>query len=241
MKISKMAFLALSITVALVTYAANRKVTIPVGKDGLTLVNGSDAAVSYNLSCHSNANVSLFSSNSQSLAAKAKLVLGSGNACVNSLHSSNVTTWSNAMSLCGPDVAFNSAAVQCASGYHLCTHAEIIANSASIFRDGWMSLTQFDSTYAHGNSTSTGSWSNSDQNISTATNPPYFTAYGYNYCSTGLNTAGSVLSNCWKDWGSNRGTFCCPDVSISNISTCTVEILSGGYLQSPQFKGNAPF
>ncbi len=58
--------------VALMVFAATRKVTIPLDKNsGINLLNGSAATVTYNVICHTTGGSTVFTSNGLTLTTKA--------------------------------------------------------------------------------------------------------------------------------------------------------------------------
>lgn len=233
-------------TVALVAFAASRKVTIPVTKSGLQILNGSSVSVTYNLNCYGTNGAVAFTSNGLTLASHGAKEFGSDEACSGS-HYSGTSSWPNGMGLCGSPVTRPSSESQCGNDYHVCSVSEVVAGLGGAWpTQGWVSTNGFNSTWAFGYTSDTSFWSGGDINLQFANNEYPIAASTGNYCATGPGTNGTVYNSCGRAYsGATHPTYCCPNSPIGNVTHCTVEIDSstpaGGYLQSPQFKGSAPF
>lgn len=265
----QVALLSVVNLIGLYSYAtSSRKVTIPLtvtntslsapSPSALLLNNGSSVSVTYSLNCYSNNGTPTYSKSGLVLNPKAQIAHGRGAMCSNGSYPALGSDLKNDMLACGYG-QFGSggvtAAGQCPSGYSLCTHAQVQANGSALgmHQTGWTSdvVTAFVSitarpfyTSTNNGSTWNGGYSSSDTPISSA-NPNSKCAND----SSGAGAQGncsSVSDNYGA--GAEASSFCCKNVGTlveTPSHSCVVEIESStspeGYLQSPQFKGGAPF
>lgn len=223
-----------------------RKVTVPLfansassSSDGLSLLNGSNVAVTYSVTCFGKNGTQLFSKSGLVLNAKAKAVHGRGILCANDVAGGTGSggTFAGEMVTCGSPPQ-SQAAAQCGTGYSLCTRAQMIANKGTVtYASGWVSdLGEFP-TLHFGNGSF---WSSASVT---------FLAGSINsteYCAS--DSSGTDAINYCSPGYPSTPSFCCKNAGFTNepvAHSCSVEIESstpqGGYLQSPQFKGGAAF
>ena len=229
-----------AMALSLVVFAAQRKVHIPTD-NGLKLANGSTGVVTYNLTCFNSTGGTVFTSNGLTLSAKASTNYGNSsgsNSSFCSASSNMYTSYSSSMQTCGPYTQYSNASSSCGSGSHLCSVGEWYSNRGGGFWSGWVDASSFSGTWSY--STDYGStWSNA----TLTTYKPGASPYQSNtVCASSSNGGGTTYSQCqpYDATGWSAPAYCCGGNS-SNVTACDVTITSSGHLQSPQFKGNAPF
>ena len=230
-------FSAASMT-CLYVFATSRTVSIPADSGTINLLNGSSEGVTYNMTCYSSSGAVATSYSNVTLNPKAgtNYSFSSNVTCNNG---ANVANWATqSMILCNSSTNAFSADDSCPTSYHLCLGTEFatIANSYSISTVGWISSNGFSNPYGY--SYNSGSNYNS---ISLASGNPIGTNMSSYYCnSTGTNGAGTIIHYCsYSNPADSHGSFCCG--SPVSASSCEITVTTGGFLQSKQFKNNAPF
>lgn len=239
--------LALSLGAALYSFATARKVSIIAQDQQISLVNPSSATVSYDVTCYSTSGSAVLNQAGQALSAQSNRKIsrtpcGSGSSGSGStVYPSIISTDQTAVS-CGGYVY--DGANYCPAGTTLCSRAALVSKTiiqtgSGAVLYGVSDYNQYGSSgsiYYNFGGTSYSGYDMSSYGLSYYNDPTY-------YCS---NTSSGGVSHCnhfyiWN-W-TNLG--CCSDGSgtfIPSISYCDVTVQPGtGHLQSPQFKGGAPF
>jgi hypothetical protein len=257
---ARLGIISVMLTVGLFVFAiAPRKVTIPVNTStgssdaGIKLMNGGTSTVNYNLKCYNESGTQTFAKSNLFLGPKAQTNHVTGKHCAS--YTSYYTNLGNGMVVC--DYAYYSnRSSSCVNGYTVCSMSQFQANYPGTSPYGysnwsgsaWVELsgTGLDTS---GNS---GSWGISYSSGSTwSSNTSNFvgiaTSNSSNRCNTSPTGGGATFNNCGEGALYNTyGVFCCPGPNAEALSaSCQVEVdatsAADAYLQSPQFKGGAPF
>lgn len=256
-KISPQILFGLIGGISLVAFAITpRKVTVPAhatsssgsASSGVTLFNGSSSPVTYKVTCYDKTGTLQFGPNTHTLNSKAKVVHGETPKCQGNSYDSYIGKYANGMMNCGwtssPTVS------SCPTNYHLCSFSEVQANAGTDTsgRRGWVGSGFSFSVSANWSIGYSSNSSMSYQNYSSySPEVPVPVADSTKYCFSGANGTGNQQQFCTSiyngDW---RGNFCCPNTGAEKSAhSCDVEITdptpASGYLQSPDFKANAPF
>ncbi len=234
----------------LVAFAAQRKVTIPVGPGGVELVNGSPVTVTFNAVCYDTSGASILSSNGATLAAKQKATFATP--ILPTCGSTNTVgqTFQNGMISCEPQEMHPEPLDNCGTGYHLCTVAEFGANKGASYATTDAFLSSSGLTSWGYNSSNTSPY---DTNWHTVTggadSVPVASWDSTDLCSpNSIDGSGTQVSACTfrsTSAGPYGNAMCCPDGPVGTASVCEITIdgstPANGHLQSPQFKGGANF
>lgn len=235
-KIGLLAIVSVLATVWLYAFAANRKITIPADATGIKLFNGWTATVTYNATCFDSTGAQTFSSNSLTLGSKqATTLIGSGTpTCANGTNM-DTSSFINGMGGCTPYTDYAAALGNCGSGYQPCTIAEYNTNRNGMTTDSFLGAGGLSATWSY-SSDNASTWND----VAVASFKPKASYNSTEYCAPGSNGGGgATVAYCYYDSGGMADMLCCP--TSGSASSCTVEIVGTGHLQSPQFKGNTPF
>ena len=237
---------------------APRKVTIPAivnnssgsTSQGVELLNGSANPVTYKVTCYDKAGTTVFGPTNHTLTAKQKAVHGATPLCTNG-NTGFTGKFTGSMLGCGS--TYNNGSVGdpllCPVDFHQCSFSEMQANSGE---DHSPTLAAVSSGFTF---SVTGDWSTGSSSNSSMTYMNQTFSYGFpapvadsnSYCYSGSNGNGTSQSHCMVGYSwSNKQTLCCPNSGAERTAhSCDVEVVdpttSGGFLQSPQFKGSSPF
>ncbi len=215
---------------------------------GINLFNGSNVTVNYKVTCYDAKGTQTFQKTSLSLSAKNGKTHGGPLKCGNG--SNPYKTYSNGTTLCG-DTLTATASV-CPENFQLCTFDQVKQTpyqdsySEGYSNSGWVGSGfnfSVNSTWSNGyTSNSSTSWidRNYDPNYL-----PFASVNPYASCNSGSFGSGTTQINCTYHY-MYAPNFCCPQSGAEIPSySCDVEIdpstPTKGFLQSHQFKGNAPF
>lgn len=241
----KIVFLGLINAIAIIAFALDRKVTIPADPtSGITLLNSSDSAVTYDLRCYATDGVAGLVSSNLVLSPKSSTNISyaansSGAACA--LGTTNATYGGTGMAFCDHSTGYTAAATSvCGAGWTLCTAAQWNARR-SASTNAWLSSEGFASTYSTSYDTGATFFDTTLSGFA-----PISHSYNGFVCATQAAGAGTQYTNCHGGWtGSTYGSMCCaiPGYTATPTATasCEVTVKGAGHLQSRQFKGNAPF
>jgi hypothetical protein len=236
-----------------------RKVTIPAHSAnssgsvsaGVELYNGSPVAVSYKVTCYKDTGAVAFGPTNQTLNAKQRKTHGATPSCSSGAYS---YTGKFINGMIGCDLyAYAPNVASCPANHHLCSFAEVQANAGDDHNSvrGWigsaMSFTVSADWSAGYSSTSSMFYNYVTYSSGGYGDLPAATADSYAHCFTGTNGSGTDQPYCSNYYYYNsRYNFCCPEAGAEGTAhSCDVEVVdptsTGGYLQSPQFKGSSPF
>ncbi len=230
-----MAIFAIGTTYWMYAFAANRKVTIPADTDGIKLFNGWTSSVSFTATCYSTTGSLAFSTDITLPSRQSTNLVASGTAtCLNGGGTLDTTGMNNGMGGCPTLYTDNATALtSCPTNYQPCSPQQWFANRVSATTDGF--LADMAPTWSFSTDAG-GTWTNN------SSGKPRGSYTSTEICATAAAGGGSQIPYCtsteYATW--DGGVICCP--TVGTASSCVVEITSaGGHLQSPQFKGNAPF
>lgn len=250
--------LSVGLSVALVAFAQGRKVSVALNSgSSLELANGSNVPVSYTVTCYGSANGVAATNITNTLGARgytSYYFYSGASAHVGCTYTNAAWTSSDLrLVFCygsaSTYVPYASAASVCnaSAGYSLCSTSQLLtfADYTNSWATGWVNASSFAS----------GSYSNymspgyTDFDGTTA---PVYASNASSYCATSTGGAGTPFAHCEGYPRSNYyPAACCASVAptapwaTGDVRSCDVEISSDtsaeGFLQSPQFKANAPF
>ncbi len=232
----------------LTSYQANadRSISISVPKGSLELTNPSAVTVTYTAECYdkvTGANIVTGHSNA-TIATKKGVSIANFAGCAAG------ATLNKALSqgpiFCGASTNYADAASKCGAASHMCSIGDLITAGVvpAEFIEGYY-LKPHDSTTAwYSTYDSWGKNSTRDTSLDAPYTYMKNTGYQCSLLSSG-NNSGNSLTYCGsgKSSSTKTGTVCCPD--NAGFVSCKVTIhgaaASAGHLQSPQYKGGAPF
>lgn len=248
-RLVKQVIFAAVVTTAIVAFASQRRVNIIGGTAGSTsgtrmveLQNGSTVPVNYTITCYSNGSVVPSMNNiSQSLTPRmsksyGEILCGNGSSATTANFNS-----SSGAHACGW-VDYSQRNTVCANGYTVCSIGQAAA-AATSYSTGWV---EFPAPY---NNSSSNSFQISDV-TGTYTGMQNWQGsvamfeYGSRKCRP--SGGGADVLNCTAaSTTMYMPAICCPQAGtvFGKLDSCEVVINASetGYLQSPQFKGGAPF
>lgn len=222
-------------TIALYAFAASRKVSIIADSAGtISLTNSSSSAVTFNASCFdSNGNAS---GSDTGISLGSKLTMDLGNIkCSGSAYFSNIymIDTGKTAGYCYKYAAGDPDQSVCPTGSTVCSSAQLIAKgvtgSVAYIVNDYTSATAQYVSYDGGSTWSYSGGSNRQGWVFDSNNKCADDAVGTN-----------TVNNC----GATNNVACCKSSGsfIVGVKSCDIEITStSGHLQSPQFKGSAPF
>ena len=237
---------------------APRKVTIPAlvsnssgsTSQGVELLNGSANPVTYKVTCYDKAGTSVFGPTNHTLISKQKAVHGATPHCSDG--KAGITgKFEGGMLGCGSyqnNFFYSPESHLCPADFHHCTFSELQVNSG-------LDHSKTTAWVASGFTFSvTGDWSVGYSSNSSMSYINYSSHFGYipgpvadsnSVCYSGSNGGGTSQSHCGVQYNYNT-TLCCPNSGAERTAhSCDIEVVdpttSGGFLQSPQFKGSSPF
>lgn len=225
-----------------VSYGA-RSVSISVPNGKLQLTNGSATTVSYSIECFDKVSgTKLIDLTSQTLGSNKEKVVSAEIGCA--ADATVYKTFSEGPLMCQKSVTYANRNQACGGDSQACTFSKIrtlgMTNATYGAYGYWMTPDSATTWYRSYDA----SWSKSntyDMTSGKAWAPATSSKTSDGYCNS-TNSATNAIRNCTTvDVASNgNGTLCCPN--NNGFASCKVTISSAeGYLQSPQYKGGAPF
>jgi hypothetical protein len=256
---ARMGIISVMLTVGLFVFAiAPRRVTIPVNTStgasitGIKLMNGGTSTVNYNLKCYNESGTQTFAKSNLFLGPKAQTNHVTGKYCSN--YTAYYTNLGGGMVVCDY-TDYTNRSNSCVNGYTVCSMSQFQANfpgsspygSSNWSGTAWVEL----SGTGLDTSGSSGSWgisysSGSNWSSNTMNYIPAASANSSNRCNISPAGGGTTFNNCGEGYMYGTHVLCCPGPNAEALSaSCQVEVdassAADAYLQSPQFKGGAPF
>jgi len=238
------------VTTTLAVFAAQRKINIIGGSNStgsnakvVQLQNGSSTTVNYTAACYRNGS-QVGATVTASLGPKLTKILG-GFPCANGTNgfSYNLTEASGAHKCYGATLTNYTSS--CAVGYSNCTYAQTLLLLVNpVFETSGARLNFGDATLD--NSAADAFEVSTNGGATWVLNGTGKSAAFFHDSTKKCRVGVKIFENCGELLATEqRDTFCCPAANTiaGSVDSCEVTIDSSqtGFLQSPQFKGGAPF